>query len=157
MNHDAYEKIISEFGPTVYRAALSKVGDIQLSQDIFQQVFLLLYEKKPTFTYREGLKVWLIRATYKIAAAERRRFDNSKNVSLDAAADKGTHDALAFEFYELIMTLPEKLRDATVLFYIEDMAIKDIAKTLSISVSAVKARLTRARDILEKIYKEEIL
>jgi len=53
--------------------------------------------------------------------------------------------------------LPETLRDVTVLFYIEDMSTKDIARTLSLSVSTVKVRLNRARNLLEKIYKEEIL
>lgn len=157
MNNEAFEKIVLEFGPSVYRAALSKTGDVHTAQDVFQQVFLLLCEKRPTFACREQLKVWLIRSSYKLAAAERRKFDNTKTVPLETAVPLQSHDSLTFEFYELVLSLPETLRDVTVLFYIEDMSIKDISKTLSLSVSAVKARLTRARAHLEKIYKEEIL
>jgi len=157
MQNEAFKKIVDEYGPSVYRLALSKTSDRETAQDIFQQVFLLLYEKQPTFTYKEQLMIWLMRTTCKIASMERRRFDNSKTIPLDSVYGIGTENDIAFEFKELLSHLPETLRDVTVLFYIEDMSINDIAKSLSLSVSAVKARLTRARKVLEKIYKEEIL
>jgi len=157
VQNKAFEKIVDEYGPSVYRLALSKTSDVEMAQDIFQQVFLLLYEKKPTFTYQEQLKVWLMRATCKIASAERRKFDNAKTVSLNSFYNVSSSDKPSFEFNELLSHLPETLRDVTVLFYIEDMSTKDIARTLSLSVSTVKVRLNRARNLLEKIYKEEIL
>lgn len=157
MQNEAFEKIVNEYGPSVYRLALSKTSNPEAAQDIFQQVFLLLYEKHPTFTYKEQLMIWLMRATCKVASMERRRFDNSKTVPLDSVYGIGISSDLTFEFNELLSHLPETLRDVTVLFYIEDMSINDIAKSLSLSASAVKARLTRARKLLEKIYKEEIL
>ena len=157
MTNKAFEKIVDEYGPSVYRLALSKTSNTDVAQDIFQQVFLLLYEKRPTFTYKEQLKVWLMRATCKVASTERRRFDTSKTVPLDSVCAVSEKAELEFEFNELLSHLPENLRDVTVLFYIEDMSIKDIATSLSISASAVKARRTRARSMLEKIYKEEIL
>ncbi len=157
MHNEAFEKIVNEYGPSVYRLALSKTSSPEAAQDIFQQVFLLLYEKRPTFTYKEQLKVWLMRTTCKVASIERRRFDNSKTVPLDTIQGISSKNDLTFEFTELISHLPQNLRDVTVLFYIEDMCLKDISKTLDISLSAVKARLTRARKLLEKTYKEEIL
>ncbi len=157
MQNEAFEKIVNEYGPSVYRLALSKTSDTEAAQDIFQQVFLLLYEKRPTFTYKEQLKVWLMRTTCKIASIERRRFDNSKTVPLDSVHGISAKNELTFEFTELLSHLPQNLRDVTVLFYIEDMSQKDISKTLDISLSAVKARLSRARKLLEKTYKEEIL
>lgn len=157
MQNEAFEQIVNEYGPAVYRLALAKTSDVEAAQDIFQQVFLLLYEKRPTFTYKEQLMVWLMRSTCKIASIERRRFDNSKTVPLDSVHGIFTKNELTFEFNELLSHLPPILRDVTVLYYIEDMSQKDISKALGISLSAVKARLSRARKLLEKIYKEEIL
>lgn len=152
-----YDKVFCEFAPIVYRAALCKTGDSDTAQDILQEVILLLCEKRPTFKCKAQLRVWLVRCAYKLAAASTRRFERTKTVPLDAAENIGVQDSLEFEFYDVLARLPEKLRDATVLFYIEDMSLNDIAKVLSISVSAVKARLTRARAVLKIIYKEEIL
>lgn len=157
MQNEAFEQIISEYGPSVYRLALSKTSNTEAAQDIFQQVFLLLYEKRPTFTYKEQLKVWLMRTTCKVASIERRRFDNSKTVPLYTIHSISAKNELTFEFNELLSHLPPNLRDVTELFYIEDMSLKDISKALDISLSAVKARLSRARKLLEKTYKEEIL
>lgn len=157
MQSKAFENIINEFGPAVYRTALIKTGSSDSAQDVYQQVFLLLYEKKPSFKYREQLKVWLLSAATKLAAAERRRFDNSRTVPLENADERHITDELSFELYDLISRLPETLCDVTVLFYIEDMTVSDIAKVLGLSHSAVKSRLSRARRQLQKIYEEELL
>ena len=111
MQNQAFEKIIDEYGPSVYRLALSKTSDVEMAQDIFQQVFLLLYEKQPTFTCKEQLTVWLMRATCKIASTERRRFDNSKTVSLGSVYGLGIGADMSFEFGELLSHLSEPLRD----------------------------------------------
>ena len=66
-------------------------------------------------------------------------------------------DKTAFELLDLLEGLSEALREVTVLFYVEDMSVDDIARVLGISRSAVKTRLFRAREALEKMYKEELL
>ncbi len=152
-----YDKVFCEFAPIIYRAALCKTGDADTAQDILQEVLLLLCKKQPNFKCKSQLRVWLVKCAYKLAAATTRRFENTKTVPIDAAESIGVQDNLEFEFYDVLARLPENLRDATILFYIEDMTLNDIAKVLSISVSAVKLRLLRARKVLEKIYKEEIL
>lgn len=157
MTSKAFEQIIKEYGGTVYRVALSRLGDPEAAQDVFQQVFLLLFEKKPDFFCREQLKVWLIRAAVKYAANERKHPDNSKTEPLDTSIDIAVKDSTQAEFLDLLGTLSENLRDVTVLFYIEDMSVADIARALGISRGNVKTRLSRARQVLSKIYKEELL
>ncbi len=152
-----YDKVFCEFAPIIYRAALCKTGNADTAQDILQQVILLLCEKRPNFKCKAQLRVWLVKCAYKLSAAHTRKSENTKTVPLDAAESIGVQDSLEFEFFDVLARLPDKLRDATVLFYIEDMSLEDIAKVLSISVSAVKARLTRARAVLKIIYEEEIL
>ena len=157
MSPGAFDKVINEFGPSVYRTALIKTGDPDTAQDIYQQVFLLLCEKRPSFKCREQLKVWLIRSAIKLAAAERRRAENTKTEPLCASHDRHTSPDPAFELCDLIGTLHEPLRDVTLLYYIEDMSVSDISETLGISKGSVKTRLSRARDRLEILYKEGLV
>lgn len=158
MTRKMFSEIMKEFGPAVYHLALSFTGDIELANDIYQQTFLLLLEKKPTFTCRVQLKVWLLRCARKISASELRRAENRRTVPLDGIIEQpAVIDACSSEFYDFLCVLSPKYRQVTVLFYIEDMSVKDIASVLSISVSAVKTRLARARSELKKIYKEELL
>ncbi len=157
MNSRAFDNIIAEMAPSVYRAALSKLHNTDMAQDVLQQVLLLLCEKQPKFKCKAQLKVWMVRCAYKLAVADTRRFDNAKSVPLEAAEGIGTYDSVEFEFLDVLSRLPEGLCDVTMLYYIEDMSQKEIAKTLGISLPAVKSRLARARTLLKKIYKEEIL
>ncbi len=149
--------LITELSPMVYRFLLVRTANEDTAQELTQQVFLILFEKRPRFECRAQLKVWLIKCAHKTYANYIKRFDNSKTVPLDLTSDVAVTDESLFEFKELLKTLPQNLYDVTILYYIEDMKTEDIARALSISRSNVKTRLMRARQILKKIYEEEIL
>ncbi len=149
--------LINELSPTIYRFLLSRTRDEDTAQELTQQVFLILFEKRPRFECKAQLKVWLIKCAKMTFANYIKRHENSKTVPLDLAREIAVTDKSLFEFKELLSALPANLYDVTILYYIEDMKTADIAKALSISHSNVKIRLSRARDILKKIYKEEIL
>ena len=157
MKDTDFNKIFEGFGQPIYRLCVARTGDAELSHDIVQQVFLILYHKKPEFSDAAALRVWLIRCALKLIANERKRAEKTRTQPLDDVVTQAKCDSLEFELYDLCMSLPETLRDVTVLYYIEDMSVSEIAKALSIGKSAVKMRLHRARALLEKIYKEEIL
>ena len=150
--------LINELSPAVYRFLLSRTRNTDTAQELTQQVFLTLFEKRPHFECKAQLKVWLIKCAKMTFANYVKRFDNSKTVPLDSALDVAVTDDLSlFEFKELLSALPENLYDVTLLYYIEDMKTEDIARALSLSRSNVKTRLMRARQILKRIYEEEIL
>lgn len=149
--------LIAEFSPIVYRFALVRTGKPDTAQDISQQTFLLLFEKKPQFDSQDALRVWLIRSAKNIISNEQKRYDNTKTVALEQISELRWEDSSLFELKELLNVLPDILRECTILYYIEDMPTRDIAKALGISRANVKTRLSRARDILSKIYKEELL
>lgn len=148
--------IIDSYGDTVYRVALSKTCDVDMAQDIYQETFLLLLQKKPHFENTAQLKTWLVRAAVKLSASYRRRAENTKTEPLsDVHPSDGKSPE--FELLDLMCCLGESERTVTVLFYIDDMSQSDIAKLLGITTGAVKMRLSRAKKTLKKIYKEEIL
>ena len=56
-----------------------------------------------------------------------------------------------YKYIYLVLNLESKYRDTIMLYYYEDMSIKEISKTLKISESAVKMRLSRAREMLKEM------
>ncbi len=157
MNTNNFETMLNNYWQMVYRFVLSRTANEDLSRDICGQVFLTLCEKQPSFHSLDAMRVWLIKTARYVLANERRLSDNQKIVALDENMQIAVNDTLAFEFCDVVSKLPAHYRDVTVLYYIEDMSISDIAKALSIARGTVKSRLSRARDILKKTYKEEIL
>lgn len=152
-----FSQLMDEYGPAVYRLALSYTGKSELAEDVYQQTFLLLLEKKPVFSSSVQLKVWLLRSARKIASSELRRENNRRTVPLDSTVQPAVFDSSTCELYDFLSVLDLKYREPVLLFYIEDMSVSEIARALGISVSAVKTRLFRARAKLQEIYKEELL
>ncbi len=152
-----FDTVLNEYWQFVYRFCLARTGNEDLSRDICGEVFLLLCKKQPNFRCLDALRVWLIKTARYVIANERKLSRSTKTVPLDDAREIAVTDSLSFEFCDLLSKLPPKLSDVTVLYYIEDMDICDIAKALGIPEGTVKSRLSRARTALSKIYKEEIL
>ena len=51
--------------------------------------------------------------------------------------------------------LPEELREAAVLFFIQEQKQKDIARILGISLPLVKYRIRRAKELLSDYFSKE--
>ena len=56
-------KIVELFADTVFRIALSRTRREEAAEEVFQEVFLRLFEKEHTFNEDEHIKAWLIRTT----------------------------------------------------------------------------------------------
>ena len=131
----------------VYRLALSRVKSKEEAEDIFQEVFIKVYEKMPEFVSKEHEKYWIIRVTINL----------SKNFLTTAWHRKVTSLEQEIVFEELeekdvyfeVLRLPLKYRTILQLFYYENLKIEEIAEALKISQNTVKTRLRRAREKLK--------
>ncbi|MCR4805803.1 MAG: sigma-70 family RNA polymerase sigma factor [Clostridia bacterium] len=78
---------------------------------------------------------------------------NSRNASAnlddyeDLASEPSEQES-AMDLKTAFYTLPEHYQQVLTLFYYEDLSVREIADTLSLSVSAVKKLLQRSRDAL---------
>lgn len=57
--------------------------------------------------------------------------------------------------WDAVRALPEDQRLAVLLYYYEDMPVAEIARTLGIAQGTVKSRLSRGRDRLRQMLREE--
>lgn len=57
------EELMRQYGNDVLRMAYLYVKDIQIAEDMFQEVFLKVYEKLPSFEGRSDIKTWILRIT----------------------------------------------------------------------------------------------
>ena len=150
-------ELIERYSDMVYRIAFSRTQSVHDAQDITQEVFLkyLKYVNSgKSFNDEEHRKAWLLKVamntgnTFIKAAWFRHR------ASLTEAADVGESMEEKSEVYYAVMELPEKYRVIVHLFYYEELPIKAICDILSLSETAVKSRLHRARTMLKDKLKE---
>lgn len=137
----------------IYRTALAIIGNVPDAEDVVQEAFWRAYAKAPAFETGEHEQAWLIRVTVNLCRSRLRSPWRRRTQPL-----LETYRAAQPEHYELlehILALPPKYRTAIHLFYYEGYAVKDIAELTGYSESTVRSHLTRARQKLRSVLKED--
>ena len=131
-------------GDTVYRLALCRMQNTADAEDVYQDVFLRLFQQAEDWD-GEHTKAWLIRATLN-RCADLHRFRLRRPVlALEDIAGAAPADDSAAELWDAVARLPEKLRTAVHLYYAEGYATEEIAALLGVPPATVRTRLRRAR------------
>ncbi len=148
------EQLIKKYKNSICKLAYSYLKNMDDVQDAYQSVFENYFKSMPQFSNEEHEKAWFLRTTSNVCKnmctnAWKKRvsvIDNYSNHEPFFVEHKDTF----FELFEEIMKLPYKYRVIIHLFYYEGYPVAEIAKILGITVSAVKTRLNRARNMLKK-------
>ena len=171
MTNDELAEVYHRYHDMVYRIALVQTRQQTLAEDIQQEVFLALVRHSDRIRDGEHLKAWLIRVTQNACRKHFRSFWVRRTVPYDDALAKedpdgggpplpeeAAQDAEAEEeeteiVREAVEELPPDRRIVVHLFYYEEMPVREIARSLGITESSAKTRLSRARDQLREILK----
>ena len=154
-DNEAFLELINENKLNIYRVARGILSNEHDIEDAIQNTVIKAYEKINTLKKNEFFRTWLVRILINECNEIIRR--NKRVVSIN----ESNHEERYNDCYEnidltkAINSLSEELRITTVLFYFEDMSIKDIASVLNIPNGTVRSRLSRARKILREIIGED--
>ena len=141
------EDTINKYSNMVYRLAMSRTGNKETSEDVYQEVFLRLAKKMPNFENEEHEKAWLIRVTINCSKniLNSKFVKNTTELKEDIVfTTKERHD-----IYYAVQELPLKYRTVVYLHYYENYKINEIGKILGIKENTVKSHLARAREKLK--------
>ena len=150
-----FTKTYDKYKNDVYRLALSYTKNIADSEDITQNVFIKYFKNKE-FVSDNKIKNWLIKVTINeckniLLSSWKKRIisicGKEENIKLKEKEDQYIIDS--------IFKLQKKDRVLVYLYYYENYSVKDISELLNISVSNVKVRLHRSRNLLKDILEEE--
>lgn len=147
------ERIIRKYSKTVYRLAFARVGNSYDADEIYQEVFLRLIRKKPKFRDEEHEKAWLLKVTINCSKKFLGSAWNKKTMEL--TEDIPFQEPEYLNLYHELKKLPEKYRMVIHLFYYEQLSTIQIAQLLRRKESTVRTQLTRARQLLKGMIKEE--
>jgi RNA polymerase sigma-70 factor (ECF subfamily) len=160
----AFEQLVKRYDGKLFRIAQSVTHNREDSQDAVQESFLKAYQHLAEFRGDSQFSTWLIRITLNQSLMKLRKQRKIREVSLDE--DVRTDEGMlpreiidwapnAEELYSvselrniLLKTIEELrpiLRAVFVLQDLEGLSTEQAAEVLSLSQSAVKSRLWRAR------------
>jgi len=154
---DDLEQVMDAYGNMLFRLCIVMLGNSADAEDALQEVMFKYYRKAPAFTDEEHRKAWLLTVAG----------NQCKDMLRFRAKHPLTEDTDIYEYksgnYEnsgildALMTLPEKFRLVLILHYVEEYPVKDIARMIGKTPSAVKMRLQKGRKLLAEVYRKEYL
>lgn len=147
----SFEQTVKKYAQNVSSACLMRLQNYADAEDCFQNTFLKLYQKSPSFKDENHLRAWLLRVA--INECKNHIRDYRRHLSLDAAltipAPSSEDDA---DLSWALMKLETDYREVIYLFYVERMKVREIADVLGKNQNTVKTLLSRGREKLRLIY-----
>ncbi|MCI8598810.1 MAG: sigma-70 family RNA polymerase sigma factor [Lachnospiraceae bacterium] len=154
MERKQIEALILKYEKTVYKLAYSYMKNKQDTDDIYQEVFLRFFRKKPEFESEEHEKAWFIRTTINCCKSYYLSGWVKRTMALDEEVH-GKEDSYEMEerseLFYAVMELPVKYRTVIHLFYYEGYTVKEIAELTGEKVTTITTRLSRAREQLRQV------
>ncbi len=148
----AFETLVLRHGPAVMQACRRILGDSHDAEDAVQATFLVLARRADSIARPHELGGWLggvarrIARKARVADARRRRHEQR------LAERARRHEPRGLDVWDLlrkeITRLPEALRDAVALCYLEEMSYALAARRLEVSEGTIRGRLVKARRML---------
>lgn len=155
MDTKEFERLTTLYLDCIYRVAFSGCRNYTDAEDVVQNTFLKLLQRKENFAEDTQAKYWLIRVTMNECKSLwrtpwKQRVTSTEELFCEPAFETPEQS----ELYYAVRELPVKYRRVVHLYYFEDYNVKEIAGILKISETAVQTRLLRARQKLKEKLKE---
>lgn len=149
---EAFARLIHKHKVSMYRVAKNILRNEQDIEDSIGDTILKAFTNISSLRRIETFKSWiisiLVNQCYNILKKKNREVITDE-LANNAAIYEDKY--LNFELTTAITTLDEDQRIVTILFYYEDMSLKEISKVLNIPEGTVKSRLFRAKKKLKTL------
>ena len=162
-DRDAFTMLITRYSDPLYRHAVGMTGSPDDAADILQNSFIKAYQhlsevrgRFDAWVFRivaNGCKDWLknIRRTH---LSYEEDDEPSGYETPEEELDRGE---LRNDLDRALGALPPSLREAFVMKHVEGRSYEEMAELLETSVGALKMRVHRAREALQKLLEERYL
>lgn len=157
--HEAdYRLLLAEISEAVGRYLRVRLGGYDFVEDCVQEVLIAVHQARHTYDGRRAFRPWLF-AIVRHKAIDAMRRGQARGREQLATADLAETPVPGPDSEvvsgQLLVGLPEGLRQALVLTKLQGMTSSEAASALSISESALKVRVHRAMGKLKRLLELE--
>jgi RNA polymerase sigma-70 factor (ECF subfamily) len=162
----AFEALVRRHEGKVYRLLVRMLGNREEAEDVAQEAFLSLHRHGHRFRGESRFSTFVYRVAANAALNRRRSLGRSHARAKGLAERQAAGDELPaaprdpedavhgsqvqFRVQEALLELPPDLQMAVVLYDIEGLSYREIARVLRVPEGTVKSRIHRARNALRE-------
>lgn len=162
-NQQQFEKLFTTYYPELVIYLCKYVKEIAIAEDLAQELFCELWNKKSTYQIHSNIQAFLYRAARNAAINYLTRI---KRMTVELSRE--LEDEIVFredietierdkKLYALIDRLPEQRKRIFTMCVFEGVRYADVAKHFNISINTVKTQMGRALMDLKKAANELLL
>lgn len=156
-NREAFEHLVQRYQGRVFSLVLLMLRQPAAAEEVAQDAFVRAYTHIGQYDENRPFYPWLAAIAVRLAQNWLRRHGRTVHVegaSLDAANEPAASAAaltglIASErsrgLWQAVAALPAGERTALMLYYRDEMAIRDIARVLGVTTGTIKTLLFRGR------------
>lgn len=167
-DEEAFRQMVEAYGKDIFNLCLNIVTQTEDAEDIAQEAFIEAFNNIDSFREDAQLRTWLYRIAinkcydYLRWKKRKKRFAilqplfNKEDEPIEIPSNF-QHPGITLDnketakvLFAAVESLPDNQQTAFVLYEMQGMEYKEIAETMSLSISAVEALLFRARTALRK-------
>jgi RNA polymerase sigma-70 factor, ECF subfamily len=154
----AFEGIVRRWQSPLVNMAWRYCRDRGRAEEMAQEAFLRAWRGLAHWRRESTFSTWLFALAANVYRSELKRFPTvslpldeapepaAPAKQLSALQQKSSHD----EVRRAVFALPYRYREPVVLFYFHEMELSAAARTMGLPEGTMKARLSRARDLLRR-------
>ena len=153
----AIESFVLKYYPAIFRYCYYRAGDRSQGEDLTQETFYRFFKSFPNYYHKDKLVNYL----YSIAGNLCRdywRSEQNKNTQLDETTYSFAEDLDIdgkVDIERASLKLPNELQNVIYMHFFLEMKLTEIAEAEGISLSLVKYRLKRGKELMKKALSEE--
>ena len=155
MDKDTFARQVTDLQGSLYRVAASYLHGESDRLDAVSEAITRAWEKRHTLREESLFRTWITRILIRECVNIQRRQKRSVPVDALPEAESEPEDERIAGLREALAQLPQRQRTMTVLHYMEGYDVREVARIMGTTKSAVCAGLSRARARLRALMGEE--
>ena len=151
IDNETFAGLVREYTPNLYRLTLGILHNREDAEDAVSESILKAYEKIHTLKNPNSFRAWIMQ----IAANEAKRIyvKNKRSALMENVEEYMPEFRDEYhELWDVVMRLDVSFREVTILYFYEQLSIKEISKILHIPEGTVKSRLHRGKQQLKRYF-----
>lgn len=154
MDKDEFSRRMIDMLPVLYRIAWTQLRQAADREDAVQETIRRAWEKRERLREERYMQTWVIRILLNVCDTIRRHA--GRLIPSEELPEKANTPVSETPLLDALMSLEEKYRLPLQLRYVEGYSVAEAAQMLHLPQGTVKSRLSRGRDRLRAMVKEEV-